>query len=614
MVCRKCGKSFDNNNTCPFCGVGQENQINIKRLENELERLKIGEDSSNFNDVQNKPLIDVEDIIDRLESLKIKDEEENNEIVPRVEPVSDEELIELIDDIKENKDLFIVDKSQYQYVPKKVEEPELIDIDEDIDIIDVEEPKSNNIGISDLYKKQRIYYPEAINIEKKEEKVELPHVVENEIFKTNTNNKQNNYKKELVICMIVLAVVIITMIFFVYKFMFSPKAKFIKNISSSYTEIQNIIDRYTKDYTSLLSNNNISVNSIITIKTTENDKSNSEVLNLKYIEDKKDKSQYYEYTNFNSIKTIYNKSLIKDNKLYINKENQTNEFYRTDARFISILNNSNLSNIKYMVNLLIDSIKNNIDNSNFRTKTVKEDNKKLKEYSLELSEKKFNEIYSSYLINIKKDKEAINILKSSLDFSSVELITNIDKILKELETKTSDEVILTYKFYTIDKSIVRHQVSYDDYEITLTNDAKKKELYINKSGERLLYLELKNKDVKTNRYSIVLNYNDYELVGDYYEEDKKVILNYQKKYKNNNNEIVNLVLTKGNIEDKKYTNNISIAYQNTDNNNVVSKNITVTNILETGTKIPQLNVDSTSSLMNDNLINKLKEKFSIFIK
>jgi len=122
MVCKKCGRSFNGEiSTCPFCGVGQENQINIKKLDNELEKLKIEDNTSNFNSekINNKTIIDIDDIIYDLEELKIKDEDKNDEIIPHVEPVSDEELIELISDIKENKELFIPDKSQYQYIKKK---------------------------------------------------------------------------------------------------------------------------------------------------------------------------------------------------------------------------------------------------------------------------------------------------------------------------------------------------------------------------------------------------------------------------------------------------------------------------------------------------------------
>ena len=119
MVCKKCGRSFnDNLRTCPFCGVGQETQINIKRLENELEKLKIEDKTSNFCDEENtnyKTILDIEDIIYDLEDLKIKEDKNDDIILPRVEPVSDEDLIELIEDIKDNKDLFIVDRSQYQY-------------------------------------------------------------------------------------------------------------------------------------------------------------------------------------------------------------------------------------------------------------------------------------------------------------------------------------------------------------------------------------------------------------------------------------------------------------------------------------------------------------------
>ena len=201
MVCKKCGRSFnDNLRTCPFCGVGQETQINIKRLENELEKLKIEDKTSNFCDEENtnyKTILDIEDIIYDLEDLKIKEDKNDDIILPRVEPVSDEDLIELIEDIKDNKDLFIVDRSQYQYkLPeKKVEQPEVINSNNEMYV-----PKTDNeqLGIRDLYNKQRLYNYDKENNEKPEI-IELPKSVTEEYAQPYKNKcKRIKLKKEKV--------------------------------------------------------------------------------------------------------------------------------------------------------------------------------------------------------------------------------------------------------------------------------------------------------------------------------------------------------------------------------------------------------------------------------
>jgi len=595
MVCKKCGRSFNDSSTCPFCGVGQENQMNIKKLKNEFKKLKIEENTSSFNSdgTLNKPLTNIEDIIDVLEELKIKDKTQDNEIVPRVNPISDEEIIEVIEDIKENKELFISDKSQYQYI-KKVEETD------------------NNVGINDLVKKQKLYYQEDL-VPKENVKIELPQVVTNEIYKIDSKNKQKNYKKEIIISTTILIIVSLIIISFIYKFMFSPKAKFIKNISSYYTQIENIIDLYTTNISGLINNDDISLNSTITIKTTENEKTNSEVLNIKYIENKKEKSQYYEYTNYNNIKTEFTKMFLKNNKLYINQENRITEFYSTDARYISLFNADNKDNAEYLFNKLLDSIKDSISDSNISRKK----NNELTEYTFTLSEKLLSKIYSEYLNKISEDEKSIQIIRDTFQYSNIEINKIINEKLKELENKTSDKIVLTYKFYiNDDNEIIKHSLNYNNLDITISDNENKIELEINKNNQQLLYLKLKSVDTKNNRYNITLNYDNYELLGDYYDENNKIIFNYQKRYNDNENktEIVNLVLVKGNKEDKKYTNNISIAYQNVDSNKIISKSINISNVLETGTKIPAINISNNVKMMDDNLRNELKEKFSIFIK
>ena len=598
MVCKKCGRSFnDNSKSCPFCGVGQESHFNIKKLENEFEKLKIEDNTSSFYDdkIDDFEIFDIEDIIDELEELKIKNEKNDETPVPRVEPISDEEIIDLISDIKENKELFITDKSQYQYIPKKQDDTKFINKNND----------HENIGLNDLLKKQKLYNPEEARIEKKYD-IKLPEVL-------TINKKEKNYKKEITLGLISVLIVAFIIIFFVYQYMFSPKTKLLKDISSKYSEIQKIIEKSTSNFSELLKYDDVSINSTYTINTNDNQQSYSEITNLKYIENKLDKSQYYEYTNFNKYKSEYDKMFIHNNKLYVNKENLTNEFYSTDARFISILNNDD--DFDYIFNKFIDALKSNIKNKNFEVKTIKENNLKYKEVTLKIDEKLYGKIYSCFLKEITEDEKTLQIIKDKFQYSNVGLMKVINSKLEELKTKTSNRNILTYKFYLKDNKIVKYLISYNNTDITLSIMKDGMELTINQNKEEILYLKLKSTDERLNRYNIILNYDNYQLSGDYYEEDNRIIFNYQKKYgTDTDKEIVNLVLTKGEKEDKKYTNNIFIAYQKTENNNVINKTVNGTNIIEADTEIPILDVSNNVKVMEDALRNELKEKFSMFIK
>jgi len=596
MVCKRCGRSFNvENSTCPFCGVGQENQLNIRKLGNELEKLKMEEKTSSFNNVlpNDKPILDIEDIIDDLEELKFKDDDSIDEIVPHVEPVSDEELIELISDIKENKELFVTDRSQYQYIPKK-EETRLSD-------------NRNDIGINDLINKQRLYYPDDIRNENKIN-IELP-----EVLKLNKKEKNINYKKEAIISSIIFVFVAIVTGLFVYKISFSPKTIFLKQINSGYSQFKNIINEKTNTFNELLNYNDISVNNTTIINSVENNKSNKEIINIKYIENKKEKSQYYEYTNLNSIKAKFDKMLIKDNMLFINKENSTNEFYNTDARFISILNRNNKDNIDYLFNMLLDNVKDNLKHNNFKIKKYSENNKKYKETTLTIDEKLYYKIYTDYLNEIKNDDKAMKIITENYQYSNVELITKINDKIKEIDSTPNNFI---YKVYTNeDNKVVRQILEHNNTNVILLSKNKQNELKINVNGEQILYLNIENVNTSTNKYNIIMDYDNYRLYGNYYEEDNKVIFNYQKNYSEElkKQEIINLILTKGKFEDKKYSNNVSIAYQKSEKGNITNKNIKVSNILEVDTKIPEVDI-TNSQIINNDLKNELKEKFSIFIK
>ena len=406
MVCKKCGRVFENSSgTCPFCGVGQENQINFKKLENDLENLKIEDNTSSFysdKNTDNIPNINIENILEDLEDLKIKEAPKEEKPPQKVELVSDKELLELMQDIKENKDLFTTDRSQYQYIPKKEPEIEIIDIDNNQNQKIINDIKDNRkdvnkqeMRLNDLFQKEKLYNPETPKPEKIND-IELPETLnlfpeqkDTNLFETNYKKNSKKFRKEIIISSCALIIVTVITITFVYKFIFGPEAKFIKKLNNSWTNIQELLDKYTGDFKEFLKYDDISINSTASINTRGLEQNNQEIINLRYIENKIDKTQYYEYTNFNNDKTIFEKMFIMNNKFYVNQEGKTNQFYITNGKFVSLLNYNTRENLNYFYEVVIDSIKSNINNGNFKVKNVSEKygdkNYKLKEYSLNLT-------------------------------------------------------------------------------------------------------------------------------------------------------------------------------------------------------------------------------------
>ena len=112
--------------------------------------------------------------------------------------------------------------------------------------------------------------------------------------------------------------------------------------------------------------------------------------------------------------------------------------------------------IDYIYNLMIESIKNNITADDIKVSNEKIDNKDVKKISLELDDKRFEELTNNIIDDIKNDKRANEILG---DFIS-QMETTINEN-KNTTTKT-DDVFINYNIYTNKNNIIRYEVEFGD--------------------------------------------------------------------------------------------------------------------------------------------------------
>lgn len=129
--------------------------------------------------------------------------------------------------------------------------------------------------------------------------------------------------------------------------------------------------------------------------------------------------------------------------------------------------------IDYIYNLMVESIKNNITADDIKVSNEKIDNKDVKKISLELDDKRFEELTNNIIDDIKNDKRANEILG---DFIS-QMETTINEN-KNTTTKT-DDVFINYNIYTNKNNIIRYEVEFGDNTSKATiryNDEDKKSI------------------------------------------------------------------------------------------------------------------------------------------
>ncbi len=112
--------------------------------------------------------------------------------------------------------------------------------------------------------------------------------------------------------------------------------------------------------------------------------------------------------------------------------------------------------IDYIYNLMVESIKNNITADDIKVSNEKIDNKDVKKISLELDDKRFEELANNIIDDIKNDKKANEILG---DFIS-QMETTINEN-KNTTTETED-VFVNYNIYTNKNNIIRYEVEFGD--------------------------------------------------------------------------------------------------------------------------------------------------------
>lgn len=367
------------------------------------------------------------------------------------------------------------------------------------------------------------------------------------------------------------------------------------NIESDYLEALTTYDTSYQPYINMIKNIN-KLDTDISITQNKSDKklfatinsklNNDELINAKYLVT--NNTEYY---------------FIKDFlRTYINNGNNN---------YFEALNESTTSteNIKYIYDFCIKSLKSNLKNSYFETKTeettINGTNEKLKKTSLKINDKIAKELATNILNDLKKDKKATNIL------SGIDTNFKKTKIDKNASLFSSDQK-LYFSVYTdkITSKAKKYQITYKDsnsnYDITYENGKDKTILNVlynnnviviatiteNNNTKTISISDSSNKEIAT--IKIFKNKDDYNVTLDANIADQMSI---NMKFNKTTTEVE---------KNKKYKTDAVLSGNITSNNTTLGK-IEISTKSEI-TSDATINEDTSNSILSSSITQSQKEQ------
>lgn len=432
--------------------------------------------------------------------------------------------------------------------------------------------------------------------------------MENE--KINITKKSNT---KTIIATISIVVIFLGLLFITFSYFNSPKKKFIDGINKVFNTL---LEKESNDkLNKILSSSIVGLEGEAKLSLSGDglDESlklfDNTTIKYNYIEDKKNKTASLDFNSSINNETLVNMyGLIKDNKLYFNLKNIINKYYYTEYNFTELLTNANDEDIKYIANILKDTLISNLDNDYFSkskdTLKINGKNENVKKISFKFTDKFIVDVISDFAKSIKEDNKALKILADYNNLSKKEILETLNEAINssnELTTSNEEFVLNIYvKDYT---KTLKYELVIDTTKISYYDYEDIKEFSVSENEVKYLNVEIKNnKDVSGTLAMIIPFSGTYEdgkldLNISYLTMDCNIVVDVKEEYRKDS--INSNIDFKLNIKDssKEYL-NIGIKSKNT-----ISK----------FDKINELNVQSSISVDEisekdqNTIINKLSE-------
>ena len=381
---------------------------------------------------------------------------------------------------------------------------------------------------------------------------------------------------------IVLALILLSIFGGIYFYTHSKKYLFLKGLDKSYDQIikvtSNFIDNYMP-YTNSNYYNNI--NSSFKVTTSEIDATIGFVGDV-YMNDS---SNYFDL-NINTNGNEYGLNLLsKNNKLYFKIDDS--KYYYTD------FSNNNFSTDVYseLLEIFIDSLKDNIKKSNLEKESskvvVNSKNYDTKKITLHIDNELYSKIVKSFYSNIKDNDDMLDVLLPLTNFSEKKELVNY---LKSNNVSLSNDIYLSVYLYK--SNLVKTELSYDsDQSISFISHDNYLE-FNTVVEDSTSYIKFDNS--KIDLFIDGIGYG----TGTY--DNKSFKIDFTDYNKNSIGNISYSMNDHGN----KYSNKITLNLDLTD----ININIDSSNEIEVDKKAPNINVND--SIIVDNISVKDQETLS----
>ena len=424
-------------------------------------------------------------------------------------------------------------------------------------------------------------------------------------------NLINKHNAKSIVAFTVIIVLFLGLLFITFSYFNSPKKKLVDGINKFYNVL---VNRETnKEVNNILENNIVGLRgeAKINLSGSSMDETlrlfDNTIIKYNYIEDKENKKASLGLnSSINNEKLIEMYGLIKDNKIYFNLKNLINKFYFIDYTFNELLQVENIEDIEYVLEILKDTLIENIDNDSFSKykEIIKINGKdeKVNKISFKFTDKFILDIIAEFVNKIKDDEKAINILVEYTKTTKEEILKQLNSFIDSSKNVTTNETYM-FNIYVKDyMTQIKYSLEMDATEISYSNYNNVKEFSVSLNGVNYLNIKLENNEKISGMIAMM------PITGTYKNNRLDLTLSYM-------NTNINLNISGNNeIKSDEINSNVKIEVKvsqlNKENLKLV---IDSKNTISKVDKINELNISSSSSFESISekdqniIINKLIE-------
>ncbi len=369
----------------------------------------------------------------------------------------------------------------------------------------------------------------------------------------------------------------------------------------------------------ILQNNNVEVDSNVDIKIKDSTDSLSGIENInfdyKYIEDKEnEKGSLFIDSKINNEDFIYLESLMKDNKVYYKIKDIMDTYYYSNYEFISMLNDNSTEDMKYVLDIVKNSIIKSIDDKDLEKSDtqIKIDNKdtKVKKVSLKITTDLVKKIINNSIDNIKNDNKAMDILSKVLEKYKGEVTTYLDSIVStssQIDNSDLKDEVIVYNMYVKGlNTTVKHEFVIENFKMQYYDYEDVHEISMSSEGIKILSLKFEGNESGKISGSMLLS---IAVNGEYSKDGIKLNLKSIDNSTEIDLDIKNNSKDTNNDEEYNFDTTVKMSIKE-QQEEIINVEVTNKGTLRSGKKVEDIDVSDSKNIdeVSEEELNELQEK------